>query len=434
MYSHIGDSCSRYDTSSWGIGIKGGKMKKSLIPAIALGMIAVLASCTSSGVVANKDKPLIWFNRQPSDPTTGAIDQTAMGFNDKTYYVGFDAAAGGNVQGKMITDYLASKTIAQLDKNHDGILGYVLCIGDLGHNDSKARTKGIRQALGTWKADATNPYDAGAVIPGTVTVKDGTLIVNEIAAKEMKNSSGATWDASTATDAVSGWVTQFDTSADPKIDLFVSNNDGMAMGCLAASAYPAGTPIFGYDANKDAILSIQGGVGLTGTVSQNVDAQAAGVLMMLRNLVDGVSGTDVYTKGFSTVDAYGNQITPSMAYVAANRAILAANSAVTAVNATGFYDALGVAVRDPAIKQTTAPLKKVLLTLYNSSDNFLSSSYKPALQYYAPLMDLNLSIIEGDGTSESSVTDKLANLSNYDAYAFNMVKTNSGSDYTGKLA
>ena len=49
-------------------------------------------------------------------------------------------------------------------------------------------------------------------------------------------------------------------------------------------------------------------------------------------------------------------------------------------------------------------------------------------------MDISLSVIEGDGTSEASVTDKLANLSSFDAYAFNMVKTNSGSDYTSKLA
>jgi methyl-galactoside transport system substrate-binding protein len=430
-------------------------MKKNLIPVLALGLIALLGSCTttpeasssaavtssaaatsssaaasSTATVANKDKPLIWFNRQPSDPTTGVIDTAAMTFNPKTYYVGFDSAGGGAVQGKMITDYLATKTKAELDKNNDGILGYVLCIGDLGHNDSKARTKGIRQALGTWLGTAANPYDAGAVVEGSVTVKDGTLKVDEIAAKEMKNSSGATWDASTATDTVPGWVTQYGN----KIDLFVSNNDGMAMGCLAASAYPAGTPIFGYDANQDAIASIQSGTGETGTVSQNVDAQAAGVLMMLRNLIDGATGADVYTKGFTTVDQYGNKITPTMAYDTTNRAILAANSAVTAANASGFYDAKGVAVRDPAIKQTTAPLKKVLLTLYNSSDNFLSSSYKPALQYYAPLMDISLSVIEGDGTSEASVTDKLANLSSFDAYAFNMVKTNSGSDYTSKLA
>ena len=39
-----------------------------------------------AGTVANKDKPLIWFNRQPSNSTTGELDQAALSFNDNTYY------------------------------------------------------------------------------------------------------------------------------------------------------------------------------------------------------------------------------------------------------------------------------------------------------------------------------------------------------------
>ena len=106
--------------------------------------------------VKNKDKPLVFFNRQPSDPTTGAIDTAAVNWNAKTYYVGFDAAGGGAVQGKLITDYLAKADPAKIDRNGDGTIGYVLCIGDVGHNDSKARTEGIRKALGTWNG-TTDP-------------------------------------------------------------------------------------------------------------------------------------------------------------------------------------------------------------------------------------------------------------------------------------
>ena len=32
----------------------------------------------SSSSVANKDKPLVWFNRQPSNSSTGELDQTAL--------------------------------------------------------------------------------------------------------------------------------------------------------------------------------------------------------------------------------------------------------------------------------------------------------------------------------------------------------------------
>ena len=64
------------------------------------------ASATNSGEVANKDKPLVWFNRQPSNSSTGELDMTALNFNKDTYYVGFDANQGAELQGQMIADYI----------------------------------------------------------------------------------------------------------------------------------------------------------------------------------------------------------------------------------------------------------------------------------------------------------------------------------------
>lgn len=49
----------------------------------------------------NKDKPLVWFNRQPSNSSTGELDMTALNFNKDTYYVGFDANQGAELQGTM---------------------------------------------------------------------------------------------------------------------------------------------------------------------------------------------------------------------------------------------------------------------------------------------------------------------------------------------
>ena len=133
-----------------------------------LGGIA-FAGGAGEGVVTNAQKPLVFFNRQPSDPTTGSIDMDAMNWNDKTYYVGFDAAGGGAVQGQLILDYLASADPAKLDRNGDGVIGYLLCIGDVGHNDSNARTRGIREALGTWNGstEATNVKEGSANDGGT---------------------------------------------------------------------------------------------------------------------------------------------------------------------------------------------------------------------------------------------------------------------------
>lgn len=396
------------------------KISRKGIVAVLVCSFLVFAGCGGQGnAVLNKDKPLVFFNRQPSDPTTGKIDMAAMNWNDKTYYVGFDAAGGGSVQGKLITDFLAQAD-ASIDRNGDGILGYVLCIGDVGHNDSKARTEGIRKALGTW-AGTTDPI---TVQEGSVTIGGTTFKVVELEGKAMTGTDGSTWNANAATEAMGGWATKF---AD-QIDMVISNNDGMAMGCLQASNYPAGVPIFGYDANADAIEAIGKGV-LTGTVSQNVDAQATATLQVLRNLLDGLTGDDVHTKGISVADKYGNKISAPVQYWSDVKAVMAENSGVTAANWQGYASGN----RDTGIKQTQADKKKVLLTIYNSADNFLSSSYVPALKYYAPLLNIDLTIVQGDGQNESSCLDRFTNLNNFDAFAVNMVKTNSGADYTDKL-
>ena len=423
---HLDKNCMRIKEQTFFIKSKKRrtKMKKlvvlALVALIAMTCVFANGSAEAAGVTLNKDKPLVFFNRQPSDPTTGEIDMTSMNWNDKTYYVGFDAAAGGAVQGQLITDYLAKADPAKIDRNGDGVIGYVLCIGDVGHNDSKARTEGIRKALGTWNGstDPTNSKEGSVVVGGK------TFKVVELEGKAMTGTDGSTWNANAATEAMGGWATKFGT----QIDMVVSNNDGMAMGCLQASNYPAGVPIFGYDANADAIEAIGAGK-LSGTVSQNVDAQATATLQVLRNLLDGLTGSDVYTKGISEPDQYGNQISAPVAYWADQKAVMAANSGVNSDN----WQMYTAGTRDAGVKQSTAPAKKVLLTIYNAGDNFLSSSYIPALQYYAPLLNINLTIVQGDGQNESSCLDKFTNLSNFDAYAINMVKTNSASNYLDLL-
>lgn len=171
-----------------------------------IGSVAVLTlsaslfmACSNKPVfVANKDKPLVFFNRQPSDPKSGEIDMASMNWNDKTYYVGFDAASGGTVQGKLITNFLANSEPSAIDRNGDGVIGYVLCIGDVGHNDSKARTEGIRKTLGTWNG-STAP---GKTKEGSVSVGGKDLKVVELDGKEMIGSDGSTWNADAATKAM----------------------------------------------------------------------------------------------------------------------------------------------------------------------------------------------------------------------------------------
>ena len=132
--------------------------KKKIIAVVAAATLALsMVGCGSGGSggsggssssgVANKDKPLCWFNRQPSNSSTGELDKEALSFNKDTYYVGFDANQGAELQGQMVLDYIKANA-ATIDRNGDGVIGYVLAIGDIGHNDSIARTRGVRSALG----------------------------------------------------------------------------------------------------------------------------------------------------------------------------------------------------------------------------------------------------------------------------------------------
>ena len=213
-------------------------MKKALALTLAAAMALGLAACGSSGgtssassgsgstsgsnEVANKDKPLVWFNRQPSNSSTGELDMNALSFNDNTYYVGFDANQGAELQGEMVLKYITDN-IDTIDRNGDGIIGYVLAIGDIGHNDSIARTRGVRSALGTG-VDVDGAIDSNPVGTNTdgssTIVKDGsidvggtTYTVRELASQEMKNSAGATWDAATAGNAITTWSASPTTTA-----------------------------------------------------------------------------------------------------------------------------------------------------------------------------------------------------------------------------
>lgn len=438
-------------------------MKKLLALLLALVMVFALAACggtegtpsdapasdapaseapaseapadSGDGTVANKDKPLVWFNRQPSNSTTGELDMAALTFNDNTYYVGFDANQGAELQGTMILEYIQNN-IEDLDRNGDGIIGYVLAIGDIGHNDSIARTRGVRSALGT-AVEVDGVIDStpvGTNIDGTSAyVKDGeleingtTYIVRELASQEMKNSAGATWDAATAGNAIGTWASSFGD----QIDVVASNNDGMGMSMFLAWSKAEGVPTFGYDANSDAVAAIAEGYG--GTISQHADVQAYLTLRVLRNALDGV---DIDT-GIGTADDAGNVLTDDVFYYdEASRSYYALNVAVTAENYESFLDS--TVTYEPVSNQldaTAHPTKNVWLNIYNSADNFLGSTYQPLLQKYDDLLNLNVEYIAGDGQTESNITNRLGNPDMYDAFAINMVKTDNAASYTGILS
>ena len=425
-------------------------MKKKIVLLTLAAVLALSATACGSGEsssgsssdnggstseVANADKPLVWFNRQPSNSSTGELDTTALNFNDDTYYVGFDANQGAELQGQMVLEYI-QENIDTIDRNGDGVIGYVLAIGDIGHNDSIARTRGVRSALGTGveangainsEAVGTNTDGSSSIVTdGTIEANGKTYTVRELASQEMKNSAGATWDAATAGNAIGTWASSFGD----QIDVVVSNNDGMGMSMFNAWSKDNKVPTFGYDANSDAVAAIAEGYG--GTISQHADVQAYLTLRVLRNALDGV---DIDT-GIGTADEAGNVLSDDVyVYREEERSYYALNVAVTAENYTEFTDSK--VVWEPVSNQldeSEHPTKSVWLNIYNAADNFLSSTYQPLLEKYDDLLNLDVEYIGGDGQTESNITNRLGNPSQYDAFAINMVKTDNAASYTSILS
>ena len=94
-------------------------MKKILAVVLALMLVFSLGCTAFAAGVPNAEKPVIWFNRQPSNSQTGELDMDALTWNENTYYVGFDAIQGAVLQGQMIVDYLQAQG-AEIDRNGDG--------------------------------------------------------------------------------------------------------------------------------------------------------------------------------------------------------------------------------------------------------------------------------------------------------------------------
>ena len=203
----------------------------------------------------------------------------------------------------------------------------------------------------------------------------------------------------------------------------------MGMSMFNAWSKDNTVPTFGYDANSDAVAAIAEGYG--GTISQHADVQAYLTLRVLRNALD---GADVDT-GIGTADDAGNVLSDDVyKYVADERSYYALNVAVTADNYQDFTDSTVTwAPVSTQLDATAHPTKKVWLNIYNAADNFLSSTYQPLLQKYDDILNLDVEYIGGDGQTESNITNRLGNPSQYDAFAINMVKTDNAASYMSIL-
>lgn len=320
--------------------------------------------------------------------------------------------------------------------SEDGVINYALLIGQIDHNDSAARTAGIRDALGTRGTKKTNPNSEDPV-EGKLTIGGKNYKVVEVEHAEQKNTSGATWDQQTATNTTETWLNKHAKSGGygNEIDLFVSNNDGMAVGAIGASNWIDGMPIFGYDSNADMLEYINEGKTM-GTINQNASAQAAGIFMLARNCIDGLDSSAAVKEGFSTASSNGyGKISSTYNFSSDDHSMLVDNFKITKANVSEYLNKSASDLIDTSVNKGTTEKAKVWMNYYSQSDNFLNSNMNPLFDLYKDKFNFEVESTKGDGTSEATVMDKLeAAGKDFKAYIINMIKTTSTANYLDAIA
>ncbi len=413
-----------------------------LLPALCL--TACTAGNSKRDSIPNREKPLVWFNNQPSNSITGELDMDALTFNSKTWYVGNDAHQGAELQGQMILDYLEARD-ESMDRNGDGVIGYVLLIGDVAHNDSLSRTRGVRKALGTGVPDAlqglteildindVNPKPIGINLDGASDkVKDGSVTiggkeykVRELASQEMKSISGAQWDAATAANTIHTWSASFGE----EIDVIISNNDDMGIAVFNAWARKNNVPVFGYDADPSCVALIPEGFG--GTINQNADLQIYLVLHLLRN---GLDDADPMT-GITFPDEAGNLIAPEMyTFRSEQRSFYVKNSVVNAENYEKFLDTswMNPDTSHP-LDRGDDPPDRIWFNFFDSVQFYFNGTVAAQLRNYDDVMHMEIQVVKGDGNTESSIVDRLVNPQDFDAFSIAIIRKDNASAYMSRL-
>ncbi|MGB4609752.1 MAG: galactose ABC transporter substrate-binding protein [Saccharofermentanales bacterium] len=172
------------------------------------------------------DIPVVLINREPKELSTMEI------WPGKTTYVGVDARQSGIYQGEIIAE-----TPNKGDFNGDGVVNYIMIMGDAGNVDAEQRTEFSVKTL-------------------EKTIK--TEILGE--------AQRGNWDQTKGQEITANALTQYGD----KLEVVFSNNDGMALGAMQAiegAGRIVGEDIYlvGVDALPEVVEAIGNGK-FTGTV------------------------------------------------------------------------------------------------------------------------------------------------------------------------
>ena len=235
-------------------------------------IICNLVQTSSAEVIIDKvvaaGIPLVLINREPlgdngDESYPGIID------NPTVCYVGADARQSGTYQGEIVLA-LPNKG----DINGDGVVSYVMVVGDPENPDAQYRTEYSVKAL----------TDAGVQV------------------KELVKNVG-NWDQTKGQEIVAAALTQYGD----EIEVVFCNNDGMALGAAAAieaAGRKVGEDIYllGVDALDECQEMVQKGT-MTGTVLNDHIGQSHTAVDVAVKALNGEAIDNYYWVDYVKVDA-----------------------------------------------------------------------------------------------------------------------------------
>ena len=235
-------------------------------------IICNLVQTSSAEVIIDKvvaaGIPLVLINREPLGD---AGDESYPGIinNPTVCYVGADARQSGTYQGEIVLA-LPNKG----DINGDGVVSYVMVVGDPENPDAQYRTEYSIKAL----------TDAGVQV------------------KELVKNVG-NWDQTKGQEIVAAALTQYGD----QIEVVFCNNDGMALGAAAAieaAGRKVGEDIYllGVDALDECQEMVQKGT-MTGTVLNDHIGQSHKAVDVAIQALNGEAIDNYYWVDYVKVDA-----------------------------------------------------------------------------------------------------------------------------------
>ena len=200
------------------------------VDAIIINPVDTDATSAQTELAAAAGIPLVYVNREPVNLDTLPDNQT---------FVGSDERDSGTLELKEVCRLLK-------EKGKEGGANIVVMMGQLNNQAARQRTQDIKDVIAT----------------------------PECAFMKIVEEQTANWYRTEATDLMNNWL-----SAGVKFDAFISNNDEMAIGGIAAMK-AAGMSmedviVGGVDATQDALAAMKAG-DLDVTVFQNAAAQGSG--------------------------------------------------------------------------------------------------------------------------------------------------------------